>query len=345
MPSADAQPLDLVEHRRVPQVVVVAVDAARADDADRRLAREHGADLHRRGVGAQQPAVSRKSVSCASRAGWSSGKLSEREVVVGRPRSRDPRRRCSRAPRKISSISRVTSVTGWSEPVARPAAGQGDVDPLRARGAPPRSLAASSASRAASAASTRCLQTVERLCRRRACRRLRASAPASSRSRPLLRAHPGDAQRLPRRRGRRPRRSRPRLRRRGDRSSSAERDRRRAGVVPSRAPSASGLGAWRPRPGPPSRAPGWRGRPGRRTASGRRAAARSRQHLAVEHRSRRAFRPEMKPVVGEAVQARGRVDADDPERAELALLLRGGRGGVTCRPCRPPAWPCGRRST
>ena len=52
---ADAEPLDLVEHGRVGLVVVGAVDAPRADDADGRRPRaQHGADLHRRGVGAQQ---------------------------------------------------------------------------------------------------------------------------------------------------------------------------------------------------------------------------------------------------------------------------------------------------
>ena len=56
-PFADAEPFDLVEHRRVPEVVVVPVDAPGADDADRRLARQHRADLHRRSVRAQQPAV------------------------------------------------------------------------------------------------------------------------------------------------------------------------------------------------------------------------------------------------------------------------------------------------
>ena len=56
-PLRHRQPLDLVEHRRVPQIVVVAVDTPRADDPDRRLARQHRADLHRRGVGAQQATV------------------------------------------------------------------------------------------------------------------------------------------------------------------------------------------------------------------------------------------------------------------------------------------------
>ena len=51
--AVDHQPLDLVEHRRMGRVVVAAEGAARHDDADRRLLRQHRADLHRRGVGAQ----------------------------------------------------------------------------------------------------------------------------------------------------------------------------------------------------------------------------------------------------------------------------------------------------
>ena len=55
----DQQALDLVEHRRVGGVAVAAVGAAGRDDPERRLARLHGADLHRAGVRAQQqwPAV------------------------------------------------------------------------------------------------------------------------------------------------------------------------------------------------------------------------------------------------------------------------------------------------
>ena len=53
----DHQAFDLVEHRRVRDVVIVAIHAARRDHRERRLAREHRADLHRRGVRAQQLAV------------------------------------------------------------------------------------------------------------------------------------------------------------------------------------------------------------------------------------------------------------------------------------------------
>ena len=52
---ADHEPFELLEHRRVAQVEVVApIDAAGDDDADRRLEGLHVADLHRRGVRAKQ---------------------------------------------------------------------------------------------------------------------------------------------------------------------------------------------------------------------------------------------------------------------------------------------------
>jgi hypothetical protein len=48
--AVDHQPLDLVEHGRVRRVVVGAEGAAGHDHPDRRLLRQHGPDLHRRGV-------------------------------------------------------------------------------------------------------------------------------------------------------------------------------------------------------------------------------------------------------------------------------------------------------
>ncbi len=50
----DDEALDLVKLRGVGGVGIDAIGAARADDADRRRLRQHGAHLHRRGVGAQQ---------------------------------------------------------------------------------------------------------------------------------------------------------------------------------------------------------------------------------------------------------------------------------------------------
>jgi hypothetical protein len=77
----DHQAFDLMEHRRVGRVGILPVGLARNDDADRRCLGFHGADLHRRGMGAQHLALavssgSKKKVSCISRAGWPSGKLS-----------------------------------------------------------------------------------------------------------------------------------------------------------------------------------------------------------------------------------------------------------------------------
>src|SRR5260221_1013875 len=50
----DPQPLDLVEHRRVRRVVVVAIDPPGADDAHRRAVRLHVADLHPGSLRAQE---------------------------------------------------------------------------------------------------------------------------------------------------------------------------------------------------------------------------------------------------------------------------------------------------
>ena len=53
-PPVDHQAFDLMEHRRVGLVGIAAVGATGADHPDRRFLAQHGADLHRRGVGAQQ---------------------------------------------------------------------------------------------------------------------------------------------------------------------------------------------------------------------------------------------------------------------------------------------------
>src|SRR5690625_6332119 len=51
----DQQPFYLMEHRRVGQIGVAAVNPPGTDNADRRRLRLHGAHLDRRGVGTQQP--------------------------------------------------------------------------------------------------------------------------------------------------------------------------------------------------------------------------------------------------------------------------------------------------
>lgn len=53
----DDQTLDLVEHRRVGHVVVHAVHAARHDHRERQPPLAQFADLHRGGMGPQQPPV------------------------------------------------------------------------------------------------------------------------------------------------------------------------------------------------------------------------------------------------------------------------------------------------
>ncbi len=53
----DHKPFDLMKHRRMGRVVVVPIHRARHDDLQRRLAALHRADLHRRGVCSQQPAM------------------------------------------------------------------------------------------------------------------------------------------------------------------------------------------------------------------------------------------------------------------------------------------------
>ena len=87
--AADDEALDLVEHRRVRLVAVHAVDAARRDDADGRLLLQHGADLHRRGVRAQEQAfavpvrLEEEGVVCLARR-MSDGEVEAREIVVVR---------------------------------------------------------------------------------------------------------------------------------------------------------------------------------------------------------------------------------------------------------------------
>ena len=140
---ADDQPFDLREHRRVRQVeIVAAVDAARRDDPDRRLVRLHVADLHRRGVRAQQRprdrrspspriGVARYSVSCMSRAGCSAGMFSASKQCHSSSTS-GPSTMAKPMRVKISSMRSRTTVSGWRWP--RRGARPGSVTSTRAGG-------------------------------------------------------------------------------------------------------------------------------------------------------------------------------------------------------------------
>ena len=136
---ADGQPLDLSEGRRVRQVQVVAsIDAAGHDDANRRLMRLHVANLHRRGMRAQQrarralrrvpaAATPRYSVSCMSRAGCSAGMFSASKQCHSSSTS-GPSTTANPMRVKISSRRSRTVVSGWRWPSRRRAARQRDVD-------------------------------------------------------------------------------------------------------------------------------------------------------------------------------------------------------------------------
>ncbi|MNZ49220.1 hypothetical protein D3C78_669810 [compost metagenome] len=83
----DDKAFDLMEHRRMGRVGVLTIGLARNDDADRRLLTFHGADLHRRGVGAQHLALAvfirleeEGVVHFAGRMAF--GEIQRREVVI-----------------------------------------------------------------------------------------------------------------------------------------------------------------------------------------------------------------------------------------------------------------------
>ncbi len=101
----DHQRLDLVEHRRVCLVAVAAIDAARRDDADRRLLRQHGADLHGAGMGAQyQPRAVRLLLEIEGvvllTGGMLLGNVELGEIIVVTSRCPGLRRRRSRDRRR-----------------------------------------------------------------------------------------------------------------------------------------------------------------------------------------------------------------------------------------------------
>ena len=197
-PSPTTQPLELVEHRRVGEVeVVAAVHPAEGDDPDRRLVRLHVADLHRRGVRPQQrgrpigrpaacvssapgvprpragPSAGRGTACPACRAPGARAACSAPRSCGSRPRPRGPRGSRSPSGVKIASIWSRTIVSGWR----RPSAGRrpGSVTSTAPAGGRP-------ASRAARAVVERGLDLVLQLVGELA--EARAGRPARRRPRP-----------------------------------------------------------------------------------------------------------------------------------------------------------------
>ena len=137
----DDEPLDLMEHRRVGLVGIAAIGAARADHADRRLLRQHGADLHRRRMGAQQfalavgLAVEEEGVVHLAR------RMARREVQLGEivdRRSRCPGPSAMEKPMsaKIAVSSSITWLIGWMRPVSSALARSGKVTSSVSAGEP-----------------------------------------------------------------------------------------------------------------------------------------------------------------------------------------------------------------
>ena len=108
-----------------------AIGAARNDDADRRLLRQHGADLHRRRMRAEEHARAvllrlKKKVSCISRAGWSGGKLSLPKLRSSVSIS-GPSAMAKPISAKIAVNSSTTWLIGWMRPVSAGASRTGSV--------------------------------------------------------------------------------------------------------------------------------------------------------------------------------------------------------------------------
>ena len=81
-PLVDAEPLDLVKHRHVGGVVIAAIRLAGDDHPLRRTSDEHAADLHRRGVGAEQPRIIDVERVLRIARGVSGRLVDQREVVA-----------------------------------------------------------------------------------------------------------------------------------------------------------------------------------------------------------------------------------------------------------------------
>ena len=147
---ADDEALDLLEHRRVRHVeVVAAVDAAGGDDADRRAVPFHVADLHRRRVRAQQRrggsaagvrsprardaarrTAARDRACPACRARGARPACSALRSSASRRRTRGRRRSRSPSARTISSMRSRITVSGCRWPRGDRARRERDVQPV-----------------------------------------------------------------------------------------------------------------------------------------------------------------------------------------------------------------------
>ena len=334
---ADHQALDLLEHRRVGDVVVAAEHLARADDAHLGRVRvlEHVADLRGGGVGAQQQAARAREVE---------GVLHVARRVVGRHVERleavvvvlDLGAVEDLVAHRHEDVLELLAHGGERMPAAPARArrpGQRDVEPLargaRPSAARPASLAPASSSRASISA----LSAFSSWPASRALRlgELPSDLRAGRRAPPTCGRGSGRAAPAGRPRPRSPRRSPS-----SNSSRSALRASRRANPPGRRARA---LAALRSRAGVPRRAElggGLQALAGAALADStsfvKAAASRAAmlgQRLPVEHDAR-PLEPRHELAVGDLVGARGRVDADDPQAAEVALLALAARRTRSC---------------
>ena len=177
--SSDQQAFDLVEHRRVGHVGIAAIDAAGRDDrAAAAAARRMRADLHRRGVRAQQRARPGNRTCRASRAPDDSAGCSAPRNCGSRPRSPGPSATSKPAARNMRLDAQARARDRMQAAALR-SPRPGSVTSIVPVGElAPRSPACSSAARrASSAACTRVLGVVDALRRPRG-RSAAGSAPS-----------------------------------------------------------------------------------------------------------------------------------------------------------------------